>query len=188
MLRERFGDRVAAGSISHFQAYRAGRVQIVEATGSPVITFASETLTRAEVERAADVLRKARIDVRVAQNEKRVLWHKLARIAPLAAASAASSKTVGELRERSRVAAAARVGRRGDVRGGERGRRRSPRLDAVGDHRRDRGRNDAVCGARRRCWAALRARCDRRLGAPCSARLGVPCPVLADLAGAAGLK
>ena len=34
-LRERFGDRVAAGSISHFQAYRAGRVQIIEASRRP---------------------------------------------------------------------------------------------------------------------------------------------------------
>jgi 2-dehydropantoate 2-reductase len=99
MLRERFGDRVAAGSISHFQAYRAGRVQIIEATASPVITIASETLPRGEVEQAADLLRKARLDVRVGQNEKRVLWHKLARIAPLAAASAVTGKTVGELRD-----------------------------------------------------------------------------------------
>jgi 2-dehydropantoate 2-reductase len=99
MLRERFGDRVAAGSISHFQAYRAGRVQIIEATASPVITIASETLPRGEVEQAADLLRKARFDVRVGQSEKRVLWHKLARIAPLAAASAVTGKTVGELRD-----------------------------------------------------------------------------------------
>lgn len=99
MLRERFGDRVAAGSISHFQAYRAGRVQIIEATGGPVITVASETLPRADVERAADVLRQARLDVRVGQSEKRVLWHKLARIAPLAAASAVTGKSVGELRD-----------------------------------------------------------------------------------------
>ncbi|MGH3128663.1 MAG: ketopantoate reductase family protein, partial [Gaiellaceae bacterium] len=46
VLRERFGDRVLAASISHFQAYRAGRVQIIEATGAPVVTIASETLPR----------------------------------------------------------------------------------------------------------------------------------------------
>ena len=99
VLRARFGDRVAAGSISHFQAYRAGRVQIVEATGSPVVTIASERLSSSEVEQAADMLRRARIDVRVGQNEKRVLWHKLARIAPLAAATAVTGRTVGELRD-----------------------------------------------------------------------------------------
>jgi 2-dehydropantoate 2-reductase len=99
VLRERFGDRVVAGSISHFQAYRAGRVQIVEATGSPVVTIASERLPSSEVEQSADLLRRARIDVRVGQNEKRVLWHKLARIAPLAAATAVTGRTVGELRD-----------------------------------------------------------------------------------------
>jgi 2-dehydropantoate 2-reductase len=97
-LRQRFDGRVAAGSISHFVAYRAGRVQIVEATGSPVITIASETLSRAEVEGAADLLRRARVDVRVGQDEHRVLWQKLARIAALAAATSASGRTVGELR------------------------------------------------------------------------------------------
>ena len=62
LLRERFGDRVAAGSMSHFQAYRAGRVQIIEATGSPVITVASESLPRGEIEAAAEILRRARLD------------------------------------------------------------------------------------------------------------------------------
>lgn len=97
-LRKRFGDRVVAGSISHFQAYRAGRVQIVEATPAPVITVASDSLPRTEVEAVADLLRHARLDVRVGQDERRVLWHKLARIAALAAVTSASRRTLGELR------------------------------------------------------------------------------------------
>jgi 2-dehydropantoate 2-reductase len=44
------------------------------------------------------MLRRARVDVRVGQNEKRVLWHKLARIAPLAAVTSVSGRPVGELR------------------------------------------------------------------------------------------
>jgi 2-dehydropantoate 2-reductase len=98
VLRARFDGRVAAGTISHFQAYRPGRVQIIEATASPVITIASESLSRTEVEQAADMLRRARVDVRIGQTEKRVLWHKLARIAPLAAATSVSGRPVGELR------------------------------------------------------------------------------------------
>ena len=47
-LKARFDGRVAAGSISHFQAYRAGRVQIIEATPSPLITIASETIPAAK--------------------------------------------------------------------------------------------------------------------------------------------
>jgi 2-dehydropantoate 2-reductase len=70
VLRARFDGRVAAGSVSHFQAYRAGRVQIVEATHAPVITMASETLSRARLEQAGDMLRRARIDVRVGENER----------------------------------------------------------------------------------------------------------------------
>lgn len=98
VLRERFPGRVAAGTISHFQAYRVGRVQIIEATRSPVITMASEEVPRGELDYAADVLRLGRMDVRVGESERRVLWHKAARISALAAATAASGRSVGELR------------------------------------------------------------------------------------------
>lgn len=99
LLHETFDGRVAAGSVSHYQAYRPGRVQIVEATMAPLVTMASDTLSASEVERAAGLLRSARMEVRVAQTEKRVLWHKAARIAPLAAATATTGRTVGELRK-----------------------------------------------------------------------------------------
>jgi 2-dehydropantoate 2-reductase len=99
VLRERFGGRVAAGSISHYQAHRAGRVQIVEATPHPVVTLASESLAPGELGAAADLLRAAGLDVRVEESETGVLWHKLVRIAPLAAATSASGRTLGELRD-----------------------------------------------------------------------------------------
>ena len=98
VLRRRFAGRVAAGTISHFQAYRAGRVQIIEATRSPVITMASEELPRGHLDRVADLLRLGRMEVRVGESERRVLWHKAARISALAAATAASGRSVGELR------------------------------------------------------------------------------------------
>ncbi|MGH3078510.1 MAG: ketopantoate reductase family protein [Gaiellaceae bacterium] len=98
ILRERFPGRVAAGTISHFQAYRAGRVQIIEATPSPIITMASEELPRGELDRIADILRLGRMEVRVAESERRVLWHKAARISALAAATAATGRSIGELR------------------------------------------------------------------------------------------
>ena len=99
LLRKRFPGRVAAGSISHFQAYRAGRVQIIEATRSPVITLASEELPRGELDRVADLLRLGRMEVRVGESERRVLWSKAARLSALAAATAASGRSVGELRD-----------------------------------------------------------------------------------------
>ena len=98
VLRARFDGRVAAGSIAHYQAYRIGRVQIVETTPKPVITIASESIPRAELEGAGSLLEQAGVEVRVEPSEKHVLWHKLARIAPLSVATAASGRTVGELR------------------------------------------------------------------------------------------
>ncbi len=108
------------------------------------------------------MLRRARIDVRVGQNEKRVLWHKLARIAPLAAATSVSGRTVGELRNdpewRPKLDARDRRGLRG-----RRGRRRLAAPGGpVGDHRRDGRRDDDLRGARRRRRTALRARRDPR--------------------------
>ena len=187
-LRERFGDRVAAGSISHFQAYRAGRVQIIEATPSPVITIASESLSRGEVEGAAEMLRKARLDVRVGQDEKRVLWQKLARIAPLAAASAATGKTVGELRGdpewrprlESAVAEACEVAGADGV-----GLRASSQWSII-----DELADETTPSAARDVAAGRKSELDAIVGAVLRAaeRLGVPCPTLTELAAAAGLK
>ena len=187
-LRARFGARVAAGSISHFQAYRAGRVQIVEATPSPVITVASETLSRTEVDKAVDLLRQAGLDVRIGQDEKRVLWHKLARIAPLAAATAASGRTVGELRddpawrprlehgivETCAVAAADGVPLRASAQWAI--------IDEMAD--------ETTTSAARDVAAGRRSELDAILGAVLRAadRLGVPCPTLTELAGLAGLR
>ncbi len=188
VLRERFDGRVAAGSISHFVAYRAGRVQIVEATPSPIITIASEELPRGELERAAETLRLARIDVRVAQSEKRVLWHKLARISVLTAATAASGRTVGELRndaewrrrlehainEVCAVAEADGVSLRPSS--------QWTIIDEMVD--------ETTPSAARDVAAGRRSELDAIVGAVlrASERLGVPCPTLAQLATQAGWR
>ena len=188
VLRARFDGRVAAGSISHFQAYRAGRVQIVEATLAPVITMASESLSRTRVEQAADMLRRARIDVRVGENERRVLWHKLARIAPLAAVTAVSGRTVGELRndpmwrpkldggivEACAVAEADGVSLRPAAQWAI--------IDEMAD--------ETTTSAARDVAAGRGSELDALLGAVLRAaeRLDVPCPTLTELATAAGLR
>ena len=186
-LRARFDGRVAAGSISHYQAYRAGRVQIVEATPSPVITMASEQLTRGEVERAADLLRQARIDVRVGQSEKRVLWHKAARIAALAAATAATGRTIAELRNdlqwRDRlqhaISEACAVAEADGV---------PLRVDAQWDII-DQIADETTTSAARDVATGRRSELDAIVGAVLRAarRLDVPTPTLADLAAAAGV-
>jgi len=187
-LRARFDGRVAAGTISHFQAYRAGRVQIIETTPSPLITIASESLRHADVESVAELLRQASLDVRVGQNEKRVLWHKLARIAPLAAATAASGRTVGELRgdpawrprlehgvaEACLVAEADGVGLRASAQWAI--------IDELAD--------ETTTSAARDVAAGRLSELDAILGAVLRAadRLDVPCPTLRELAAAAGLQ
>lgn len=97
-IRERFDGRVAAGSLSRFEAYRVGRVQIVQTTPSPVVTMASDDLSSEELERAVAILRAAGIEVDVEEDEKRVLWRKVVRVSVLSAATALSRRSVGELR------------------------------------------------------------------------------------------
>ena len=188
VLRARFGGRVAAGTISHFQAYRPGRVQIIEATPSPVITIASETLSGSEVEQAADMLRRGRIDVRVGQSEKRVLWHKLARIAPLAAATAVSGRSVGDLRKdpdwRPRLEGA--IGETCAIAEADGVSLRPAAQWAIIEEMAD----ETTTSAARDVAAGRRSELDAILGAVLRAaeRLGVPCPALTELAVAAGLR
>jgi 2-dehydropantoate 2-reductase len=188
LLRARFGDRVAAGSISHFQAYRAGRVQIIEATPSPVISMASASMPRGELESVAELLRRARLDVRVGQDEKRVLWHKLARIAPLAAATAASGRTVGELRDDpswrprldSGIVEACAVALADGVA------LRPSAQWAIIDEMAD----ETTTSAARDVAAGRGSELDAIVGGVLRVadRLGVPCPTLTGLAAAAGLR
>jgi 2-dehydropantoate 2-reductase len=98
VLRERFGDRVAAGSLSRFEAYRPGRMQIVQKSHTALVTMASDTLSTSDLERAADLVRRAGIDVEVEDDEKNVLWRKAVRLSVLAPLTALTQKSLGELR------------------------------------------------------------------------------------------
>jgi 2-dehydropantoate 2-reductase len=98
ILRQRFGDRVAAGSISRFEAYRVGRYQIIQVTPSAVVTLGSSHLT-VELEQAAGLVARGGLEVRLERDEKEVLWRKAARLAVLAAATSASGRTIGSLRD-----------------------------------------------------------------------------------------
>ena len=97
LLRARFGSRVAAGSIAYFEAYRVGRVQIIQTTPSAEITMASEELSGEELERAGAILGSAGFEVRLEHNERQVLWSKAARAAVLSAATSLTHHSVGAL-------------------------------------------------------------------------------------------
>lgn len=91
MIRGRLGGNVLAGSIGRLEAYRDGPTRVVQTTLAPLITLFPAAV-------AADLLRSAGLDVRVGESEPAVLWEKLVRLAPLAAATAITQRTLGELR------------------------------------------------------------------------------------------
>ena len=98
-IRAHFGPRVAAASLSCFEAYRVGRVQIVQPRPTALVTMASEELSRHELEDAAAIMRGAGIDVDIEEDEKSVLWRKAARLAVLSVATSLTRRPVGALRD-----------------------------------------------------------------------------------------
>jgi 2-dehydropantoate 2-reductase len=98
VLHERFPGRVAAGALSHFDAYRVGRMQIVQKTPMALVTIGSDGLPPEELERAGRILERAGIDVEIDEDERRVLWRKAVRLAVLAPATVITQRTVGQLR------------------------------------------------------------------------------------------
>ena len=189
LLRERFGDRVAAGSISHFQAYRAGRVQIIEATGAPVITIASESLPR-----AARSKQRPRSCVR----RDSTSGSDRARSASSGTSSAGSRRSPRRPRPRARRSAscgATRTGVRGSSRRSPR-RARSRARTGSGSAPRPSGRSSTRSQPRR---LRRRRATSRPAAAPsstrssarcCARRIGsaFPAPALTELAEAAGLR
>src|SRR5206468_12772156 len=85
VLRRRFETRVVAGSIGLLEAYRETPTRIVQTTRGPVISVAQPVDIPA-------------FELRVVGDERRLLWDKAARMAPLAAATVATQRSVGELR------------------------------------------------------------------------------------------
>jgi 2-dehydropantoate 2-reductase len=90
-IRRRLDGRVLAGSIGKLEAYRDGPTEAVQTTPAPLITVFPEN-------GAAGLLRAAGLDVRAGDSEQAVLWEKTVRLAPLAAATTITQRTLGELR------------------------------------------------------------------------------------------
>jgi 2-dehydropantoate 2-reductase len=107
-LRRRFPDsRVVAGSIGWIEAWLERPGFVVQNTPHVVMKLASDV-----DEATAELLATTGIDVRVDGSEAAVLWEKLARQAPVAAATASTQRPIGELRSdpewRSRLEVAIR--------------------------------------------------------------------------------
>jgi 2-dehydropantoate 2-reductase len=90
-IRAHLGGRVVAASVGRLEAYREGRTTIAQTTGVPLVTLA-------ENDAVGSLFEAAGAEVRPGQSERAVLWEKVVRLAPLAAATALTQRPVGELR------------------------------------------------------------------------------------------
>ena len=93
VLRARFG-KVLAATIGHFEGYRESPTRIVQQTPG-VVNVATE--------KAPEQLERGDIATRLWENEKDVLWEKLARQGPIAVLTSTTAKTIGELRSDPRL-------------------------------------------------------------------------------------
>jgi 2-dehydropantoate 2-reductase len=93
-LRSRLpGSQVVGGSIGWIEAWLERPGMIVQNTPRTLMTVASDTDPR-----TVELLRRSGTEVRVNGTEADVLWEKLARQAPVAAATAATQRSIGDLR------------------------------------------------------------------------------------------
>lgn len=87
------GSNVVAGSVGLIEAHLERPGVVVQTTPAVVLTLAGEA-----EERAAELLGLSGAEVRINGSEAQVLWEKLARQAPVAAATTIAQRPVGELR------------------------------------------------------------------------------------------
>jgi 2-dehydropantoate 2-reductase len=93
-LRSRLpGSRVVGGSIGWIEAWLERPGLVVQNTPRTVMTVASDAGAE-----TIKLLKRSGTEVRVDGTEVAVLWEKLARQAPVAAATAATQRSIGELR------------------------------------------------------------------------------------------
>jgi 2-dehydropantoate 2-reductase len=92
-LRALLGGSVTAASVGRLEAYRDPPTVVAQTTGQPVVTLAPG----GEVVEA--IFSAAQADVRRGASERAVLWEKVVRLAPLAAATALTQRPVGDLRD-----------------------------------------------------------------------------------------
>jgi len=98
LLRERFGGRVAAGTI-RVQADRPAPGQVEQSSGFLFVELASDDpVLRERLDALAALLERAGVTARVRDDEARILWGKLVRLNALACATAAYDATFGSIR------------------------------------------------------------------------------------------
>jgi 2-dehydropantoate 2-reductase len=93
-LRERLPEsQVVGGSIGRIEAWLERPGVVIQPTPSVVMSVAADA-----PDRTVDLLRRSGVEVRVNGSATEVLWEKLARQAPTAAATSITQRPIGELR------------------------------------------------------------------------------------------
>ena len=100
-IRARFGAQpaVVAGSIGSVEAFSPEPGFVVQRTPSATVRAASHDLESAVLDAALEPLRVDGIEIVLEGDERAVLWEKAARLAVLAAATVATGRAVGALRD-----------------------------------------------------------------------------------------
>ena len=89
---------VVAGSISRFEGFSSEPGLVVQVSAGATITAGSAELRRERLEAALAPLRVPGLELVLGVDERTVLWEKAARLAVLAAATAASGESLGHVR------------------------------------------------------------------------------------------
>jgi 2-dehydropantoate 2-reductase len=87
------GSAVVGASIGRIEAYLERPGTVIQPTPSVVMTVASDA-----EDATVEILRRSGTEIRVNGSEAAVLWEKLVRQAPVAAATAIAQRPIGELR------------------------------------------------------------------------------------------
>ena len=88
----------AKGSIGWIEAYKTAPTEVVQTTPQPTIAMASADVDRNSLDRVASMFEPTGIETRIEASEQAVLWEKAARLAPMAALTSLTGRTVGQVR------------------------------------------------------------------------------------------
>lgn len=98
LLRDRFAPESVAAGVIRVESTRTGPGRIVHGSPFADVGIASRTAPRDRLESAAALLQGAGLSTRVLDDEREMLWGKLAVLAPFALLTTRYGATIGEIR------------------------------------------------------------------------------------------
>ena len=96
-IRDALKCSVSVGTIGHLEAYREADGVVVSESRAPTVELATER--GASADEVIEFFESIGVRVETFPNEVDVIWRKLSRLGPLAAVTAASKKSIGEVLE-----------------------------------------------------------------------------------------